>query len=184
MIFSTVSAICNGSKIVINSFGAENTPKCLENGAPITNLPIPEREDGAKFLGWYYSLNFDEKFKAIEPNKFEYIVINAKYDKCYCFTLRYNVLGLFGKDTKMHGIHYYIPEGKYKVQMTDFSKADKGSITIYKHNSKEEVIKFSEIGAPHFITINNNEYLSISSDAVFLFQRADVDKKFVTFNLE
>ena len=184
MIFASVSALCSYTKIVINSFGADNTPEYLKSDESILNLPTPIREDGAKFLGWYYSLNFDEKYKAIDPTNINYIVLNAKYDKCYCFTLRNGVLGPFGKETSSRGIHYHLPKGEYKVCMTEFTKCHKGSIKVYKNHLKEETLVFDEVGKEFNLSLDDKEYLAISANSVFLFQRVDVNPKFIKFNLE
>ena len=185
MIFFTTPALCGKNyRIVINSFGATNIPLYLERGEHISSLDIPIRDDGAKFLGWYYSLNFDDKFKVDESKDLEYVIINARFDKCYCFSLRYNVLGCFGK-TNNEKIEYFIPSGSYKVTFTDFSNSKEGKITIL--NSNNEIIKeisFNKIKEVKNIIINEEEHVLISSDSVFEFQRNDVDSKYVNFRMD
>lgn len=199
MIFFTVPSTIRRNKIVINSFGANNTLKHLKKDQTLKDLETPIRDDGAKFEGWYYSLNFDKQAKSdvcvVEP-----LVINAKYDKCYCFSLRYNILGCFGKkdefikevDSDNYHIDYFIPKGEYRVTFTDFSKTNKASLFIRSNDnySKEEgypiieKLDYNEKGKYKHITIKENEHISLSEDAVFVFQRTDVDPKYTKFRIE
>ena len=185
MIFFATSALANKNfRIIINSFGSNNTPMYLEPHESLDKLEIPTRDDGAIFEGWYYSLNFDEKFKVKNHNELEYVIINAKYDKCYCFSLRYNVLGCFGKEDT-NGINYYIPSGNYKVTFTTFSKAKSGNIMVYdKNNNLVRQIDYLKIGEEKNIIINEDEHVLITEDSVFEFQRVDVDYKYVEFRMD
>ena len=180
MIFFTTAAICN-KKIIINSFGADNVPTHLGMNKRLEDLEIPVRDDGAKFEGWYYSLNFDKQFKS-DVCELEPIVINAKFDKCYCFTIRYGFLGCFGKSDN-YDINYYIPSGEYFVKMTDFSKAESSKIEIVSDDNVKTV-DFSEIGKGHHITIKDGDYIKTTVDSVFMFQRKDVDPKYVHYRID
>lgn len=187
MIFFTVPSttkLNKNTRIIVNSFGADNVPSILEPDESIDKLPIPIREDGAKFEGWYCSLNFDEKYKIGDSNNYYYYIINAKYDKCYCFSLRYGVLGCFGHDNNGN-IEYYLPAGSYEIKFTDFSKADKGNIKVYnKDNNLIKQEDFKKVGEVHLLTIKEGEYVSLSENTVFEFQRSDVNPKFIEFRLE
>ena len=187
MIFFTVPSttkLNKNTRIIVNSFGADNVPSILEPDESIDKLPIPIREDGAKFEGWYCSLNFDEKYKLGDSNNYYYYIINAKYDKCYCFSLRYSVLGCFGKENNGN-IEYYLPCGSYNIRFTDFSKAKKGTIKLFDSNNnliKQE--SYKKKGEVHSFEVKEGEYVSISENTVFECQRMDVNPKFIDFRLE
>lgn len=194
MIFFTTPAIVGNkkNKVIINSFGADNIPSHLKLTQRLEDLEIPVRDDGAKFEGWYYSLNFDKQFRS-DICVFEAIVINAKYDKCYCFSLRHNILGCFGKydesikeeNSDDYRINYYVPKGAYRVTFTEFSKANKGILKVFNNNN--ELIKeydYENIGNYKHLTINENEYINLSNNSVFMFQRTDVDSKYTKFKID
>lgn len=198
MIFFTTAALCKNRKIIINSFGATNVPKHLRKHELLNDLEIPVRDDGAKFEGWYYSLNFDHQFRA-DICEEEALVINAKYDKCYCFTLRYNILGCFGKydenikeNEEDYKINYFIPKGEYKVTFTDFSKAKKGVLTVLSNDKYTEgegyqvleQYEFDNVGKSKKITIKEGTNLSLNENSVFMFQRVDVDPKYTHYRID
>lgn len=184
MIFFTIpTTIKKDTKIIINSFGATNIPSIANSDLDINNLPVPIREDNAQFLGWYYSLNFDEKYKVDPSKKLEFYILNAKYDKCYCFSLRYNVLGLFGKEENSN-IDYYIPKGEYKVIFTEFSNAKSGTFKVINNGNVIKEETYNEIGESKNITINEGDYIAISIDSVFEFKRTDVNPEFTKFRYE
>ena len=185
MIFFTTPTTCGKNfRIVINSFGATNIPLYLERGESLDILDTPVRSDGAIFEGWYYSLNFDQRFKVNEEKDLEYVIINAKFDKCYCFSLRYSVLGCFGKE--IDGvINYYIPSGDYKITFTDFSNSKEGKITILDDNNNIlREVNFNKLRESKNVIIKENEHVLISNEAVFELQRNDVNPEFVKFRMD
>lgn len=198
-----LASCSNENTIIINSFGATNLPKTInaENNF-VGAISTPVRDDGAVFEGWYYSINFDEKYK-IDPSKTPVPnnTLDAKYDKCYCFSLRYGTLGCFGVEDEYYKldypdqndtyIDYFIPAGRYNVTFTDGSSAKIGSVMIYKNDgySRKDGYPFvrqqwfRNYGEQQEIIVNEDEHVFVTSNTVFIFQRSDVDSKYTDYQL-
>ena len=191
------------SGFAVCSFGANNMPNRIElNNNMIEDPGIPVRDDGAVFEGWYYALNFDEENKV----DFSKEVINtgaifAKYDKCYCFSLRYGVLGCYGVEDPYYAIDYswdkdvyidyFIPVGTYKVTFTNYSSAKIGSVMIYKNDeyTRKDGYRYlrqndyTKYGEEQQIVVTENEHVFVTANTVFLFQRTDVDSKYSEYSI-
>lgn len=187
-------------EISVNSFGANNTPATIESNSEFSNLENPVRDDGAVFEGWYSSMNFDSKYKVnSSSDSIGSYTLFAKYDKCYSFSLRYGTLGCYGVEdvnaTKMSAddyyIDYFIPSGKYDITFTDYSEAKIGSIMIMSNDgytAKDgypylRQKDFSKTGQKESITIADGEHVFITVNSVFLFQRADVNSSYVSYQM-
>lgn len=196
LIFVTCLCSCTSNKkIKINSFGANNIPSSINEIGEISSLQTPIRNDGSEFEGWYYSLNFDEQYKVNSHDSGRSDCIFAKYDNCYCFSLRHGTLGCFGvKDpnyTEDVWIDYFIPAGEYSVTFSDYSTAKIGSIMILSNNDYTvkdgyQYIKqfdYKKHGERQTITLLEDQHIFITVNSVFVFQRNDVEKNYVEYSM-
>jgi len=195
---SCILVSCTSSKkYIVNSFGGTIDGETVEaNDFSLELLGTPTRDDGAMFEDWYMSLNFDDQFKVTsETKEVESGLLFAKYDKCYCFSLRYGTLGCYGQQDPNYSatfIDYFIPAGKYDVTFTDYSTAKIGSVMIMSNSgyTKKDGYPykrqndFKKTGEKQTIIITEDEHVFVTSNSVFLFQRSDVDSKYSTYSSE
>ncbi len=145
-------------------------------------------------------MNFDSKYKVNSASdEIGSYTLFAKYDKCYSFSLRYGKLGCYGIEdanaTKISAddyyIDYFIPSGKYDITFTDYSEAKIGSIMVMANDgyTKKDGYPylrrkdFNKVGQKETVTIAEGEHVFVTVNSVFLFQRADVNSSYISYQM-
>lgn len=145
----------------------------------------PLRDDNATFEGWYTNLSYDEKVDFTTKSFSGNTVLYAKWDKVYLFTLVYNRQGFSGQ-YKGGVLDFFIPAGSYNVTMMDSSTAKGGNVMVCDSNNYSATDGYSITqnvyfprGATKEIIISSDNCVEITVNSVFMFERSDVNEKFL-----
>ena len=180
---------CEGSQNYLTLYytdGSEPQKVLLTEASMLEEqLPVlPQRADGSNFTGWYYDLAFSKKADYYDVFSAKSLI--AGYEVNYIFALVQGTPGCYGKEVDGE-YEYFIPAGTYYVTMRTESEATIGGLSVFSNDGYVEGVGYTYLlknykfypKERYEVTISDNQHVYLTVNSMFLFERKNVEEKYV-----